>query len=428
MSLRLLLALLVLLAVPPSATAATVSVRPGPSGGSDEVHYVAAAGEANRLLVSYAGDARSVTVSDPGAVIVAVAPCVSVDASSARCTKRPQASSDFLQSTRADLGDRDDEVRTFRPTPFPIGGVIADGGPGDDLLDGGAGPDRLDGGGGTDTLLGGDSSDVLSDGDGDADANADVLDGGQGHDGVSYAGRSVGVSVRIGAALPGGAAGEGDVVRAVEDATGGAGDDRLTGDAGLNGLSGGPGDDVISGGAGQSQTGTGELLRGGPGRDRIRGGSGPDLIAPGRGIDRPGCGRGRDFVSDPQAGELLGRRCESIRYAFGPEREDSLSFSPHARTATAAAVAFRLSCPSFELDDGELASCRGPLTLRDAGGRLLGRGVVADSGTRPSFGVRVPLTALGSRLVTRSGGVRATARIRGRNLPRRAWTIRLRAR
>jgi hypothetical protein len=413
-----------LLLAPAAAPAATVTVR-ADDRFTDEVHYVAAPGEANRLLVSYAGDARSVTVSDPGAVITATGSCTSIDASTARCVKRPEASSDFLQQTRAELGDGDDQVRTFRPTPFPIGGVTAFGGPGDDLLDGGAGPDRLNGGGGTDTLLGGASTDVVADGDAEGAEDADVLDGGSGQDEVSYRGHAGGVRVGLGDDDPDGAPGEDDVVRDFESATGGDGDDRLVGDSGLNGLTGGPGDDVLSGRAGTSATGLPELLRGGRGRDRIRGGAGPDAIVPGRGRDRPGCGRGADAVSWPQARELLGRRCEVIRFPFGETREDTLSFAPHPRAVTAAAARFRLACPDFELLDGELASCRGPLTLRDGSGRLLGRGTIADSGRRATFPVRVALTARGSRLAARRRGVVATASIRGRRLPSRAWTIRL---
>jgi Ca2+-binding RTX toxin-like protein len=426
MARRTLIALAALLLAPTAADAATVTVRAADRF-TDEVHYVAAPGEGNRLLVSYAGDARSVTVSDPGAVIVATGSCTSIDASSARCVKRPEASSDFLQSTRAELGDRDDEVRTFRPTPFPIGGVTAFGGPGDDLLDGGAGPDRLNGGGGTDTLLGGDSTDVLTDGDaGDGiDGDSDILDGGAGHDEVSYRHRTgaVGVDLRKDQA---GEITEADTVRAVESATGGAGDDILIGDGGLNGLTGGAGDDVLSGRAGSSATGLPEILRGGTGRDTIRGGAGPDAIVPGRGRDRVGCGRGSDAVSWPQAGELLRRRCEIVRFPFGAAREDTLSFSPHPRSVTAAAATFRLACPDFELNDGELASCRGPFALRDGARQLLGRGTIADDGRRATFDVRAGLTARGARLAGRRGGVAATASIRGRGLPTRAWTIRLR--
>ena len=66
------------LLVPAAAPAATVTVRAADRF-TDEVHYVAAPGEANRLLVSYAGDARSVTVSDRVAVITATGSCTSID-------------------------------------------------------------------------------------------------------------------------------------------------------------------------------------------------------------------------------------------------------------------------------------------------------------------------------------------------------------
>jgi Ca2+-binding RTX toxin-like protein len=89
------------------------------------------------------------------------------------------------------LGDNGDRVSTTRRGPAPIGGVKADGGPGDDILDGGAGSDHLDGGGGNDELYGGDSCDVLLDGDrdgalADAGPGRDILDGGDDIDEISY--------------------------------------------------------------------------------------------------------------------------------------------------------------------------------------------------------------------------------------------------
>jgi hypothetical protein len=184
-------------AAPTPADAATLLVRPDPDSAfpeegepgptEDEVFYAAAPGERNRLLVAYAGDALSVTVTDPGAVVTPGESCTAVDEHTVRCVPRSGGLSTFLQAVRADLGDLGDEVRTTRPGPAPIGGVRANGGPGDDRLFGGAGPDVLDGGGGRDELYGGAEGDVVTDGDldgaaGDAGPGADVLAGGGGVD------------------------------------------------------------------------------------------------------------------------------------------------------------------------------------------------------------------------------------------------------
>jgi hypothetical protein len=422
-----ILATAIALLLPAAAQASTVSVRQSPDAGTDEVHYVAAPGEPNRVVVAYAGDARSVTVSDPGAVIAAIAPCVATDAHTAVCTRRPEAAVEWLQSTRVELGDGNDELRTTRPGPAPIGGVIADGGPGTDLLDGGAGPDELDGGGGTDTLLGGELDDVLTDGDGDADAGPDAIDGGAGSDAVSYAGRAAPVTVKLGDAVADGAAGEGDTVSGIEDVTGGSGDDVLIGDSGVNDIQGGPGDDVIEGHAGIGSDGTAEFLRGGRGADDVSGGRGPDLIFGDKGIDALSCGRAGDIVFEPRGGELLPGDCNRIQWSLGETGEDTLGFEPHPRSTTSDRARFRLECPFREILDGEPSSCSGKLTLREATGneRVLGRGRFDGRG-RDDFPVDVELTDLGARLARRDDGVLASASVTGSGVPDRGWEIRLR--
>ena len=434
------LAAVAVLVLPAAASAATVTVRPDPDtvpegGGApayDEVHYVAAPGERNRLLVAYAGDAASVTVTDPGATITALGSCVSVDAHTARCVAREDRGVKWLQSTRVDLGDLDDEVRTTRPGPAPIGGVVADGGPGDDLLDGGDGSDRLDGGGGVDRLLGGAGLDVLTDGDrdgaaGEAAPGPDVLDGGSDIDGISYAQRTRGVSVSLVDAGPDGAPGEGDAVSEIEHVTGGAGDDRLIGDEGDNALSGLAGADALSGRGSRDPDGFGDFLDGGEGRDALSGGNGRDTLSGGGGRDAISCGRGADVVRHPRFGELLPRDCELIAYSFGVDDENSLAFAPYPRFTTRTGATFVLRCPSFEDRDGELSPCRGLLTLREATGRrrLLGRARFSDSGRRASFPARVELTPRGIRRARRRSGVAATAYLRGEHLPPVSWSFML---
>ena len=191
------------------------------------------------------------------------------------------------------------------------GGAGADslsGGAGDDLLDGGSGADRLDGGAGIDTATyaasgagvtvdlaagtgsGGDAEgDVLSGIEnltgsahddrlsGDAGANlldggagddllvgadgADTLVGGDGTDTADYSASGGGVSIDLAAGTGLGGDAEGDRLSGVENLTGSAHDDRLTGDGGANVLDGGAGDDTLAGGGGA------DTLTGGAGSD-----------------------------------------------------------------------------------------------------------------------------------------------------------------
>lgn len=422
----LLVALALLLCAPATASAATVTVRPEPGHEKyDEVHYVAGPGEANRVLVAYV-DFDTITITDPGAVIAATALCVSVDAHTATCKEGEDRS---ITQTRVELGDGDDEVASTRPGAAPLGSIVASGGPGDDRLDGSAGSDELDGGGGTDTLLGGDGLDLLVDGDPDAAAGPDVLDGGPHVDEVSYAHRTGPVAVTLDDEAGDGAPGEGDVLRGVERVSGGAGDDRLTGGAEPTILDGRGGDDVLVAGSGKRESGYTNALDGGAGDDRLVGGDEADVLQGGGGTDSFTCGHGEDVVREPRRGELLGRACNRVEWSINNSDEDHLSFDPRPRSVRGGIAVFRLACPSLGILDGEPSRCRGPLTLREQSGgrRLLGRGTVADAHEHDDFDVRVALTALGRRLAARPRGVIAAASIRGRGLPARSWTIRLRA-
>jgi Ca2+-binding RTX toxin-like protein len=151
------------------------------------------------------------------------------------------------------------------------------GGAGDDLLVGGDGNDFLDGRGGNDDLRGGAGNDVIS-GHGDDDlidggTGADFMDGDEGVDTVTYASRTEPVSVTL---LPPpcasalgcldghtnvGQVGENDTVIAVENATGGSGNDTVLGSSAANVLRGGDGNDSIDGAFGA------DVLDGGAGID-----------------------------------------------------------------------------------------------------------------------------------------------------------------
>jgi Ca2+-binding RTX toxin-like protein len=134
---------------------------------------------------------------------------------------------------------------------------MAFGGDGNDVLDGAEGNDVLYGGGGlspgSDQVFGGPGSDLLSDGD-STPGGPDVLDGGAcfaaahsacpasplaeasgDYDSVTYRGRTGDLTLNLanGAASQG-ESGEGDIVRNVEHADTGEGDDTVTGNAAAN--------------------------------------------------------------------------------------------------------------------------------------------------------------------------------------------------
>lgn len=179
---------------------------------------------------------------------------------------------------------------------------IVKGGTGNDTLTGGSGADTLSGGPGADTLAGGDGNDILNGDAGDdtfdegsATNGADVMNGGAGADTASYASRTNAVTVILDALANDGEASENDkVMLDVENVTGGAGGDTLTGSPADNVLVGGAGGDTISGLAGN------DTLRGGDDNDTLNGGDGNDLFDEGaasNGGDVMNGGAGIDTVS-----------------------------------------------------------------------------------------------------------------------------------
>ena len=188
------------------------------------------------------------------------------------------------------------------------------GGGGDDTLTGNSASNRLDGAGGTDTVSYGDrlagqhivASLATSSGGQAGTAESDVyvaienltggagndtlagndasnrLEGAAGTDTVSYADRIAGEDVIASLASgTGGQAslGESDLYVTIENLTGGAGNDALSGDAFPNVLSGAPGDDLLAGAGGDDR------LDGGDGADTLTGGPGADVLDGAAGTD-----------------------------------------------------------------------------------------------------------------------------------------------
>ena len=113
---------------------------------------------------------------------------------------------------------------------------------------GGVGDDRITGNQVDNVLIGGDGNDSL-----DGGVGSDLLDGGAGNDTAAFTGEA-GVVVALnnrGADIVVAVGDDTDILRGIENLTGGSGDDRLTGNAGDNRLDAGArGDDVLIGGRG----------------------------------------------------------------------------------------------------------------------------------------------------------------------------------
>jgi hypothetical protein len=423
----------------PHAHAATVSVQTVTEGRfsmGQELVFVAAPGESNRIRVlaapgyTWPPDAPW-TVHDDGAPLTPGERCTALDEHTVRCDPYPVPPA-FAGIVTADVaaldgddevalegepnavvhlrgGDGDDRV-SGRGSLLRLRGGAGDddlsaeagenrlyGGPGDDRLAGGDAVDRLDGGSGRDELHGGGSFDRLSDGDrdgagGGAGPGPDLLDGGPGNDKVSYRDRTAAVFVDLADAAPDGRRGEGDQLTRIEWVDGGHGDDELSGDEGRNRLNG----------------------RGG--HDRLAARGGDDWLI--RGGGRTSCGDGADIVRvtrNPR--DFLLPDCEGL----DPWFHQSPVLPAYPARVGRNSVRYRVSCPEAGDEDGssehERARCAGVLRFRQRFGdhRLLGEAPVP-AGRWRRHPIDVPLTPAGRRLSGRAGGVRATVALAGRNL------------
>ena len=175
----------------------------------------------------------------------------------------PDDTSDY--AVRAQIIDPRDSAVVFNGTAAgdQLAGTIFD-----DTLNGHAGADVLFGAGGNDALDGGEDDDTL-----DGGAGADVLQGGAGRDTVSYSRAGSGVAVNLATGVGAGDDAQGDTLTGVENLTGSAFDDALTGDDGANVLAGKSGNDVLAGLDGD------DVLAGEAGADQLDGGAGTDAAS-----------------------------------------------------------------------------------------------------------------------------------------------------
>lgn len=176
------------------------------------------------------------------------------------------------------------------------GGVTLTGTAGADVLTGTAFADTLIGLGGNDRLSGGDGADTLNGG-----AGNDTITGGAGMDLLTYADAAAAVKVNLaitGKAQVTGGAGNDWLLDGLENLTGSAFNDTLTGNALGNVIIGLAGNDAINGGAGA------DTLIGGPGNDSYTVDDSADVVI-------EAAGEGTDKVT-ASAGFVLGAEIENL--------------------------------------------------------------------------------------------------------------------
>jgi hypothetical protein len=441
-----------LLVTAASAHGATISAEPycpdTRSGCTPIVAYDGAPGEANEVTVE--PRYSTVVVRDTGALLTAGRGCRQEGEHGAQC--------DLAGFSVYELGDGNDRFTgavdgdvLLGPGDDVLDGAVDDvsGGPGDDVMLNGTdvtrwlgdegndtmsatGPDAdLEGGPGNDDVEGGDGNEILNGGPGadtvsglggndlligddrrdryapPAVPAADSLDGGDGADLVAYTLRTEPVTVDLSADGPSGAAGEGDRLTSIEGASGGGGDDRLTGDDGANVLLGGPGADVLEGRAGR------DILAGAEGLDRLSAGRGNDVIA-------ASTGYGFGLTGSPAGSPGLDADMEAIDCGPGLDAVESADYDvPDADCETAVFKAgyYDAKFTLTPVDAGPRAAtfavpCPRPLRVK---GRCAGRlSLLGDGQRRRSF---VLPKAGGSVTVSRPPGKRVLLTLRYRAHP-----------
>lgn len=178
-------------------------------------------------------------------------------------------------------------------------------GAGDDEGYGGAGADQLIGGSGNDSMYGGVGKDLFVGGEGAGD---DIYDGGSGTDIVTYLSSKNGIKADLKKGIVTGPEIDTDILRGIEDLTGGQGADLILGRQGANVLRGADGHDSISGKNGNDDLFGGndrDTLAGDKDRDALFGGNGADKLIGGDGADLLIGGRGKDVLSGSRGGDVL---------------------------------------------------------------------------------------------------------------------------
>lgn len=203
-------------------------------------------------------------------------------------------------------------------------GLVADLGPGNDLLRGTAVADVIRGGPGNDFIASYEGNDSLDGGPGDDDFDpapgADDVVGGDGYDRITYwKSAAQPVNVSLDDVANDGQPKEGDNIHSdVEDLTGGDGGDTLIGSAGANVIRGDLSGDTASGD---------DLIDGGGGADVLMGDGGADTIRARDGIaDSVDCGPGTDTAIVDTIDTV--RACETVQSSTELEPDADRDGSP----------------------------------------------------------------------------------------------------
>ena len=143
-------------------------------------------------------------------------------------------------------------------------------------------------------------------------ADADILDGGDGTDRVSYSSDSADIEINLETGTGKGGTAEGDVLIGIENITSGSGNDIITGNNKDNDLLGLGGNDTLDGGAGN------DLLNGWFGDDSLIGGEGDDQVFGGLDDDRLDGGDGNDFLDGEWGDDILTGDSGNDLFRFEP--------------------------------------------------------------------------------------------------------------
>lgn len=341
-------ALLLVLALPAAAPAATVSVEVtkgiyrSEEANFANLRFTAAAGEDNavavRTITAEHGLHLLLAVTDTSAPLTAGPGCAIYGASvwcdvpeprGPETTPGPFKGITPVPGTRwvglmtIDLGDGRNsfEDARFGAELDSSFATTVTAGAGDDRIVTGGGDDLIDPGAGSDFVQTNDGRDRVvatpaPDGPDIYDLGSDYYNPARfGADEVDYSSRSAPIEWD---ARSGMVAGEGDTLTGVENVFGGSGDDVLRGNESENFLVGGPGNDLLVGGSNW------DVLMGGDGDDGLRGGQDPDVLLGqadddtaygGRGHDVIRCGDGRDLALRIDLDRP--NRCEVQRFTDG---------------------------------------------------------------------------------------------------------------
>jgi len=342
-------ALLLALALPTAASAATVSVEVTKGTYQSEeanfgnLRFTAAPGEDNavtvRTVTAEHGVHLILSVTDRGAPLTAGPRCsVNPDGITAWCDvpqprgpdytpgfgkgQIPVPGSRWVGLMTIDLGDgrnsfTDERFGAEHDSSFA---ATVTAGAGADRIATGGGADLIDPGAGSDVVQTNDGADrvlmtAAPDGPDVYELGLDHYPAGVGADEVDYNGRSAPVEWDASTGL---VAGEGDQLTGVGNILGGSGDDVLRGNEFEDFLVGGPGNDLLVGGSNW------DVLLGGDGDDELRGGGDPDILRAGSGDDTAYGGRDHDVIKCGDGWDQALRidgdrqgRCEVQRFLDG---------------------------------------------------------------------------------------------------------------